>query len=418
MRSRKLTALLMTTVLCATSLFGCGGSDDATTTAASGNNGGSNTTDPNQEKKTLTLKVWGNEAMTNPEQGDWLKVMCEKFATEHPNWTITWDFGTASEADTVANVTKDPANAADVFFYASDQLKTLVEAGGLVQFGEAATKYVKDTNSATIVDSVTYNGGVYGIPYTTNIWFMYYDKSKFTADDIKSLDAMMAKEKVGFPLKNAWYNQAFFLATGCSFSETKFDFEGAKAEEALQYMIDNFQSGKLVECDGVSLLQDGQVAAAFGGSWNAADAKKYLGDNYGVAAIPKINVTNGDGQLDAMAGSKAVGVNPNADDQYVAVELAKFLTSEAAQAAQYEALGTIPCNTALLAQDKYKTDELAIAQNASFDNCSILQPTYLNNDNWWTPAADLGNGVIGGTVTDVKAKVAEFNAAINAALAK
>ena len=412
MRSRKLTALLMTTVLCATSLFGCGGSEDETTTKA-----GENSTEvkPEDQEKTLTLKVWGNEDMTDASEGDWLKTMCEKFATEHPKWNITWEYGTVSEANAYTEASKDPKKAADVFFYANDQVKSLVEANCLSQFGTAASQYVKDTNSAAIVDSVTYNGGVYGIPFTTNLWFMYYDKSVYSAEDVKSLEKMMEKGTVGFDYHDAWYIESFFLATGCSFSETKYDFEGAKAEEALQYLVDAVASKKLVYNKGVGGLGD-TVDVATSGSWGYDEAKKLLGDNLGICALPKINVKNGDGQLRCFSGSKAVGVNPNSADQYVAVELAKFLTNEYAQETLYEATGTIPCNTALLQQDKYKNDEIAIAANTVFDNTSILQPGWIAG--WWGPAGELGNAVTGGTIGNVAEKVAEFNKALNDSLAK
>ncbi len=65
--------------------------------------------------------------------------------------------------------------------------------------------YVKKTNSSTIVDSVTVDGNVYGVPFTTNTWFMYYDKSKFSESDVKSLDTMLSKNKVAFNITEGWY---------------------------------------------------------------------------------------------------------------------------------------------------------------------------------------------------------------------
>ena len=47
--------------------------------------------------------------------------------------------------------------------------------------------------------------------FTTNTWFMYYNKKTFTEDDVKSLDTMLEKGKVSFPLTNSWYIAAFYL---------------------------------------------------------------------------------------------------------------------------------------------------------------------------------------------------------------
>ena len=44
---------------------------------------------------------------------------------------------------------------------------------------------------------------------------MYYDKSKFTDSDVKSLDTMLAKDKVAFNITEGWYMSSFFLANDC-----------------------------------------------------------------------------------------------------------------------------------------------------------------------------------------------------------
>ena len=61
--------------------------------------------------------------------------------------------------------------------------------------------------------TVTYDGDIYAVPYTSNTWFMYYDKRVFSEDDVKSLDTMLEKGKVSFPLSNSWYIQAFYEQT-------------------------------------------------------------------------------------------------------------------------------------------------------------------------------------------------------------
>ena len=56
------------------------------------------------------------------------------------------------------------------------------------------------------------DGKMYGVPYTDNTWFMYYDKSTFSEDDIKSLDTMVSKAVVAFPLNDSWYIGASTMA--------------------------------------------------------------------------------------------------------------------------------------------------------------------------------------------------------------
>ena len=92
--------------------------------------------------------------------------------------------------------------------FASDQLGTLIEQGGIGQLGTDAEKQVKEQNGDLEINSVTgTDGKLYGVPYTDNTWFMYYNKSKITADEAKDFDAMLAKAKVTFPMSNSWVHQ-------------------------------------------------------------------------------------------------------------------------------------------------------------------------------------------------------------------
>lgn len=90
--------------------------------------------------------------------------MCEKFNTEHPEWDLTFEYGVCSEQDAGKTVPQDPSNSADVYFFANDQLQTLIDAKAIAKLGGETADYVKSTNSQAIVDSVTVDGAVYGVP--------------------------------------------------------------------------------------------------------------------------------------------------------------------------------------------------------------------------------------------------------------
>ena len=66
------------------------------------------------------------------------------------------------------------------------------------------------------------DGNLYGVPFTTtNTWFMYYDKSVFSEEDIKNLDTMLEKGVVSFPFTNSWYSACLlYLETAVPCSET------------------------------------------------------------------------------------------------------------------------------------------------------------------------------------------------------
>ena len=81
--------------------------------------------------------------------------------------------------------------------FANDQLQTLIDAGAIAELGGKTVDYIKDTNSEAIVDSVTVDDCVYGVPFTTNTWYMFYDKSVYDDEDVKSL--IPCWKRVRFP---------------------------------------------------------------------------------------------------------------------------------------------------------------------------------------------------------------------------
>ena len=450
---KKALALLLTTAMVA-SLVGCGGNnntatnapadnaatDDAAADDAAADDAAEETTDDaaadesadataEEEPITATLLVWAPSEAQAAEPGAWLQTMCEQFNEAHPNWDLTFEYGVCPEGEAKATVTTDVEAAADVYMFANDNLPDLVAANAISELGGEAAEYVQSTNSQAVVDSVTYNGGIYGVPFTTNTWYMYYDKSAFTEEEAKSLDAMLAKGKVSFPLTNSWYIASFFVANGCTLygdgtdEAAGIDFSGEKAEQVTQYLVDLVANPNFVnDQDGAGMagLRDGSVKAMFSGSWDAAAVKEALGDNFGAVALPTINVGGADKTMKAFAGSKAIGVNPNTEYPQVSVELAKYLGSAEAQKSHYELRNVVPCNTEVLADETLAADPVVVAQNATFDTTSIIQPFVPSMSNYWGPAENFGKSLISGEVTadNVAEKVAALNEALNSSEAQ
>ena len=235
-------------------LAGCGdsGKDESTTAAKSDATEATEATEATdateaaseEEAIKTTLTVWGPAEDQSPDYGEWLQTTCEAFKKEHPNWDITFEYGTCSEGDAGKTVTQDVSASADVYMFANDQLQTLIDAGAISELGGSTADYVKSTNSQAIVDSITVDGGIYGVPFTTNTWFMYYNKKTFTEDDVKSLDTMLEKGKVSFPLTDSWYIAAFYLANGGTLfgdgtdNDAGINFGGDNGKAVTDYLVD------------------------------------------------------------------------------------------------------------------------------------------------------------------------------------
>ena len=371
----------------------------------------------------VRLMVWSPSLDQAKDSGEWLQTCCNRFAELHPEWDITFVYGVADEAGAAGTVSQDAEASADVFMFANDTLTTLTDAGALAKFGGIYADEIKATNSQALLDSLTVNDYIYGVPFTTNTWFMYYDKSVFTEEDIKSLDAMLAKGVVSFPFTNSWYLPAFYFGNGCTLfgdgtqEELGADFGGDNAVEVTNYLIDLYNNPNfVVDADGSGLagMRDGSIKAMFTGSWDAAALKEILGDNMGVAALPTFTLNGEEKQMYAYAGSKAIGVNVHSKYMVQAIQLAIYLGGAEAQQLHYDLRTVIPCNTELLADPAIASDELVAAQNETFDRTSILQPFVASMSNCWTPVENLGKGIRSGTITHDNA--AEQTKAMNDAM--
>lgn len=370
----------------------------------------------------IRLMVWSPSEDQSKDSGQWLQTCCENFAALHPEWDITFVYGVSDEASAAGAVAQDPEASADVFMYANDTLTVMTDANALAKFGGIYAEELQATNSETLLDSLTLDGNIYGVPFTTNTWYMYYDKSVFTEEDVKSLDTMLEKGVVSFPFVNSWYLPAFYFGNGCTLfgdgtqEELGADFGGENAVEVTEYLVDlaanpNFK----IDQDGSGLagLRDGSINAIFSGSWDAA-VQEILGDDMGVAALPTYTLNGEEKQMYAYAGSKAIGVNTATKYMKASVELAMYLGSAEAQRLHYELRNVIPCNTELNSDPEIAADPVVQAQNDTFDRTSILQPFVSAMNNCWTPVENMGKAIRNGSVT--KENAAEQTKAMNDAM--
>lgn len=241
------------------------------------------------DREKVRLMVWSPTEDQSEDSGQWLQTCCERFAQLHPEWDITFVYGIADEPGAAGAVSQDPDASADVFMFANDTLTTMTDAKALAKFGGKYADEIRRTNSETLLTSVTLDGDIYGVPFTSNTWYMYYDKSVFSEEDVRSLEAMLEKGVVSFPMTNSWYLPAFYFGNGCTlFGEYGTDeeqgaqFGGEAGTEVTEYLIGLAQNPNFrIDADGSGIagMRDGSISAMFTGSWDAAAIQEILGDN-------------------------------------------------------------------------------------------------------------------------------------------
>ena len=431
MKKKALSLFLVTAM--AVSMVGCGSKDADKNTDKNTDKKDTEVAAATEKEAAAEDEAWeGDLTVWSPQEDqdtNWLQDQCEAFAAEHPNWKINFNYGVCPEGEAKDNVTKDVEAAADVYMLANDNIPDLVSAGALSELGGDYLGYVTSTNSDSVLASVTYNDSVVAFPFTPNTWFMYYDKSVFSEDDVKNFDTMLEKageagKKVSFKLTDSWYIEAFYVANGCTLfgdgtdTDAGIDFGGDKAAAVTEYLVDlaanpNF----LVDADGSGLAGLGDsVAALFSGTWDAEAVKEKLGDNMGVAALPTVTIDGKEGQMKSFIGSKAIGVNPNAENQQVAMSLAAYLAGEKAQTAHYEMRNLLPSNINISLAD----DPIATAVTNVMTDTSIMQPLCKEMSNYWSPAENMGKNIQSGEVTKDNAaeKTEEMNTTMNTDVAE
>ncbi len=408
---KKLIALLLACVM-VLGLVACGGNTPETTAPNAGNDTPETTAPAAAGPEAITLKVWAPQE-DQVDANSWLCQMQAAFAAAHPEYTITWDNGVCPEGDAATMVTADPAAAADVYMFANDQLGTLLQANALAKLGGPFLEQVQNDVSATYVNTVTStDGSVYGFPVAPNTWFMYYNKELVGDADLTSMESILEKGKVAFEIKNSWYLPAFFFAAGGTlFGETGADaaagvqFGGEVGINATNAVLDLLANPNfVVDGDGYGNagLKSGEVVAYFSGSWDFGGENglyAVLGDKLGAVAAPTVMINGAPAQLKAYAGSKAVGVNPNAKNMAAAMQFAAFLASADSQLLRFQLRNITPAVTALAENADVAASIVATAESNTMAYASVAQPTIAEMNPVWGPVGTYGTNLADGAVT-------------------
>lgn len=358
----------------------------------------------------ITLKVWGPQ-----EEQALLQEMTESFKAQYPDKNFAIELGVVSEADAYARYSEDPAAAADVFAFANDQLRDFVNAGGLYEVErEGDLAYINNEINALAVDSASLDGSIWAYPETAdNGYFLYYDSSVFTEEDVKDLDSMLAKadaagKKIFMDVSNGWYIASFFIGNGgvlalsdSGAQECDFNNEaGLAAAQGIQTFVESpaFLTGD--DAILISGIQDGSIAAGVSGTWNAEAISEALGDNYAATKLPEY--TTGDGskvQMSSFGGTKLVGVNSQSAHPAEAMDLAMWLTNEENQVKRFEARQIGPANIKAADSDAVKAN-IALAALAEQSQFAVSQKDV--GGNYWTPAEAFGTALENGEATDLQ----------------
>ena len=375
----------------------------------------------------IKLTVWVSEA-----DKAFASQVAEEFKAKNPdkNYQIVIDI--QGENDVATRVLNDVENAADVYSCLNDQFPKLVNGDALTRIAGERLERISKVNSKDAIDSavLTVDGqdGVYGMPYTDNTFFLYYDKSALTETDVASMDGILSKcsagKQIAFPMTDGWYTTSFYFGKKLGYevtydknlAETKIvcDFDNATGEKVTEAMW-SYAKDSRVKADAndskiTAGFQDGSIIAAVSGIWNRKAIESALGENFAATKLPTYTLDKGKAteeqvQLVSFAGYKLMGVNNYSKHKTDALDFAEFYTNRENQIKHFEARGFVPTDEQARADEKVQSDVCAkaITQQLAFTKTQKGVPSTL-----WVPMEGLGSAMVTGAQSgsfDLKAQL-------------
>ena len=333
------------------------------------------------------------------------ETMVAEFQKLYPDIKFTFKVDGLSEGDAASQVLTDVASAPDIYCFAQDQLARLVQAQALVALADSVADTIKAENSAQAASAASVAGTMYAYPLTAdNGFYMYYDKTVFTEEDVEDLATMVAVAeanggKIRFALENAWYNAGFFFATGCTsgwtmnaegkwtgVEDTYNSENGLAAMKGMQILAKSpaYDSNADIFTDAVAIVT---------GTWNSKAAAKHFGENLAATDLPSFTVDGNTYHINSYFGCKLMGIKPqsgdNAANKTIVLQLlAQYLTNKDNQLTRFSSFGWGPSNLEAQA-DPIVVADPSLAAFAKQAEYSVMQGNI--NGSWWDIAKLLGN---------------------------
>ena len=366
------------------------------------------------EKQAVSLTVWGAEEDE--------ELLQEIFASFRDRYAGEADFQITYQAQSESNckdaLLGDLEKGADVFAFADDQVAALAAAGGLDPLPDDGA--IRTSTLPAAVDAASVGGTLYAYPLTAdNGYFLYYNKSYFSQEDIQTLDRMLevaaqAERLVTMDWSSAWYVYAFFGNTGlevglnedgltnyCTWNSTDGPIRGVDVAQAMLSVAASPGFASRTDTEFLAGVQDGSVIAGISGVWNEVAIRNAWGENTGAAKLPTYTCAGQQIQMASFSGCKLVGVNAYSQHPEWAAKLAEWITSEANQRLRFELRGQGPANTSAANSPEVQASP-AIAALLAQSNFSQLQRV---GGKFWDPVAEFSGNLAAGNPSGASLQV-------------
>lgn len=344
------------------------------------------------------------------------------FNAKYPDTPISVTVTQVEEGDVGTKYLADPDATPDIAHVPGDVVNNLQSHSAIAGFTDTdVSSYINGDISTSTLKTATYSSILYGLPFSTNTFYLYYNTSFFTANDVKTLkgmnDAVIAnnakenativKKTLAFDMSNGWYIQSLFMSEddgiyaddGTSETATNIATDKTLAMNVAKLVRDMYKSSSAPtatapgyelggDTDMKVALIKGETKAFVSGSWNYSMAKAAFGDdNVGMTCLPTIKLGTTDTAWKSVGDYKSIVVSNTSKNKKLAQKFAFYLASKEGQKIRFDdnGGGTMPTSIALNNDATFQAkNPFANVMGAVSENGVFRQNTCKKfSKNWW-----------------------------------
>ncbi|WP_026881630.1 maltose ABC transporter substrate-binding protein [Clostridium akagii] len=360
----KILCSVLTTLLLATALGGCGSSTSSTTKSGKSIIVWSHLEQPEVDALNKVAQQWAKKT------GNTVKVQLDKS-----------DFQTYLQA---ANSSKAP----DIMYgIANDNLGTFQKANLLAAVPSGVIDSSKYVN--TSIKAVSFGGKMYAVPMSIETYGLFYNTDKVTTVPTTVDDLISQAQKVGFQydINNFYYSYAFMAANGgyvfkdkgkgnLDSSNVGLGNEGSvKGLQTIQDLVTKykFMGSDITGDKASSAFQTGKIGFYISGPWDV-DGFTKAGTKFAVAPLPG---------MPSFVGVQASFVSQKSKNQTEDWDLIKYI--QANNSSVFKAGNRIPALNSELNKPEYKNNKITSAFVTQVKNGQPM-PNIPEIQTVWTPA--------------------------------
>ena len=317
----------------------------------------------------------------------------------------------------------------DLFIYAQDRLGGWIEAGKTVEpIDFFVDKAVKDRLLPGMIDAMTYQRSIYGLPINYKMTTLIYNKDLVktppkTTDEMVKLAKSLTNTASGRYGLAYWYTNFYFhSALMNAFGGSVFDKNGKLVVDSpatvasLNLMMTWYKKDDILppepsEALIASMFNEGKAAMVINGPWFVGDIDKKI--NFGLAPLPVISGINK--PMRPWMTIEGAYVAASSKHKEAAYELAKYLTSEEAGLVLAIEGRQLHTNKAVYNNPQVSGDPVLKAFRDQLENAEPM-PNRPEMTMVWSPATTAMNKIVKGNAS-VEAALKEAAAAMQESIA-